>query len=170
MSIVLSHHDYGTCASCQAMEREVERLRGELADAHHDPIWDIGTRQAVERRLTILAPGQAAIVLDIDDMHGANGRFGHDGVDWRIAGIMRLIRSDDAYAGRWKRGDEVAVICNAANAPGLAIRLLILFELYGLSATIVIAPATRGGIDAGIARIGAAKQAGQRGQILEALC
>jgi GGDEF domain-containing protein len=168
MHIVLPRHDYGTCTTCRAMEREVERLRAELADAHHDPVWGIGTRQAVERRMTELTGQQAAIVLDIDDMHGANSRLGHAEVDRRIAGIMQTLRNGDTYAGRWLRGDEIVVFCDRADADGLAIRLLVLFELYGLGATIAITAATRDGVDGGIFRIGGAKSAGRRGEILGA--
>jgi GGDEF domain-containing protein len=148
-----------TCTRCTELEIE-------LARAYHDPIWQIDTRQAVERRLTQLGTGYAAVVLDIDRMHAANERFGHAGVDWRIAQIFQSVRRDDTYAGRWLQGDEIVVFCNVANAPGLAIRLLVLFEMRAMGATITMAPATREGIAEGIARIDAAKRAGQRGAIV----
>lgn len=153
-------HDIGdTCTRCAALEAE-------LAQALHDPIWQIDTRQAVERRLTALGPDIVAVVLDIDKMHDRNAEFGHAGVDWRVAQIFQSVRRDDTYAGRWLQGDEIVVFCNVANAPGLAIRLLVLFEMRGMSATITTAPATRGGIADGITRIEAAKQADQRGRIV----
>lgn len=152
-----------TCTTCAP---RIAQLEADLASALHDPIWGIGTRQAVERRLTGLSGLLSTIVLDIDGMHGANERFGHAGVDERISKIMQSVRTDDTYAGRWLRGDEIVIFCDQANAEGLAVRLLILFEMYGMGATITVAPATREGIAEGIARIDAAKANGQRGQIL----
>lgn len=145
------------------------QLEADLAAALHDPIWQIDTRQAVERRLTALGPDIAAIVLDIDRMHDRNAEFGHAGVDWRVAQVMQTVRGDDTYAGRWLQGDEIVVFCNEANTEGLAMRLLIAFEMRGMGATITITPATREGIAEGIATIDAAKRAGQRGEILEAI-
>lgn len=159
MATTILHDIGGTCTRCTALEAE-------LAQALHDPIWQIGTRQAVERRLTALGPDIVAVVLDIDKMHDRNAEFGHAGVDWRVARIMESIRAGDTYAGRWLQGDEIVVFTNEANAEGLAVRLLILFEMYGMSATIATAPATREGIALGIAAIERAKEAGQRGEIL----
>lgn len=159
---MLAQHS-STCTDCAP---RIAQLEQELAQALHDPIWGIATRQGVERRLTELSPDQAAIVLDLDDMHGANARFSHAGVDWRVTQVMQSIRADDTFAGRWLQGDEIVVFANAANAPGLAERLLILLEMRGMGATIAIAEATREGIAEGVARIDQAKREGRRGQIL----
>lgn len=157
------HH---ACPNCQLLATENEQLRTDLADALFDPIWDIGTRQGAERRLTELVGQYVAIVLDVDAMHDHNARLGHAEVDRRLAGIMRTIRTDDTYAGRWLRGDEIVVFCDQANAEGLSVRLLVLFELFGLGATITVTEASRSGIADGIAAIGRAKQNGKRGTIL----
>lgn len=149
----------GTCTRCVQLEQE-------LAQAYHDPAWQINTRQAMERRLTQLTGARAAIVLDVDRMHDANERFGHAGVDWRISRIFRSVRQDDTCIGRWLQGDEVVVICDAAQSGELAIRLLVLFEMYGMSATIAVAVATREGIAQGIVAIDVAKREGRRGTIL----
>lgn len=156
------------CGTCTRKNARIARLKAELANAYHDPIWDIETRQGIERRMPHLRTSYVAIVIDLDCMHDRNREFGHAGVDWRITRIFQHVRRDDSYAGRWLRGDEIVMFVHQNDAEGLAIRLLVTFEMYGMSATMLIAPASYEGIASGIAAIDAAKDAGRRGQILEA--
>lgn len=151
-----------TCTTCPI----VAQLRAELDQAHRDPIWGIYSRQGVERRMAHLTTEHATIVVDLDDMHGANAAYGHAGVDRRVARALGCIRHNDVLAGRWLRGDEVVLFPRTADALGLAHRLLGALLALDLSATIVVVWGNdQASIAAGLARIETAKHANERGRV-----
>lgn len=155
-----------TCTTYTLKDQEIARLRADLESAYHDPIWNIYSRQGIERRMPYLDRGMAVIVIDIDRMHDANAAYTHGGVDWRLRQILAGIRSDDTLIGRWKQGDELVIFVRLVHAAGLAQRLSAAFLAHGMSMTAaIVSNATHVGIAAGIARIETAKLSDGRGRV-----
>lgn len=145
----------------------IAQLRAELSTAHTDPIWGIASRQGIERRMQHCTKGYAIVVGDLDYLHEANERYGHEGVDARVRAALQ-VRAGDFYLGRWKRGDELIALVADDDAKGLAERLRAALQSQGLSATFAIVRGSdRYAAQAGLARIEEAKRAGQRGRIFE---
>lgn len=142
---------------------EIERLRAELARAHNDPIWGVLTRVGLERRMQHADTTKGVLVLDLDDLHGANDRYGHAGLDARMTRALGCLRKTDV--GRWQNGDELVVIAPVADLKGIDSKLARALRREGLSATRAwAASCTREAIVLCQARIEAAKRAGERGR------
>lgn len=143
----------------------IARLEADLHDALHDPIWNIASRQGIERRMLDLDPTYAIVVGDLDYLHDCNTRYGHEGVDARMRMALTLRRTD-VCVGRWLRGDEFIAPVKRRNARGLARRLQRRLVAVGLSATFaVVYGINTQAVAAGIARIELAKRMNERGKI-----
>lgn len=97
------------------------------------PVFQCLSRQGIERR----KPGKSSLVVffDIDDMKGANSRFGYEEVNYRIAKSLRETRAGDVsiQIGRWFSGDEfVSFACDK----NISDRIKNAFLSNGLSVTV----------------------------------
>ncbi|BCY08939.1 GGDEF domain-containing protein [Actinoplanes sp. L3-i22] len=70
------------------------QARGRLADARRDPVTGVCVRRVAEEHLD-RATGEVTLALiDGDDLHGVNARFGHAGGDALLAALAeRLMRA-----------------------------------------------------------------------------
>jgi diguanylate cyclase (GGDEF)-like protein len=70
------------------------RTRAELADARRDPVTAVFVRRVAERFLDRLSGEVTVALIDGDDLHGINQRFGHAGGDALLATVAdRLSRA-----------------------------------------------------------------------------
>ena len=148
--------------------REITRLEAALQDAEHDPLWDILTRNGVDRRLTETQPGYDVIYADLDYLHERNETLGSDEVDRRMQQALRLRAADLLLAGRWKRGDEVLFLAAAGTGTGAALRLLAALRAVDLSATCCVVPQAAhyvSAISTAHTCVTLAKRANLRGQV-----
>lgn len=101
-----------------------------------DPIWNCYTRAALELRWNEFSQDAVGIAYcDIDDMHGLNEQYGHDGTDQRILKVIESIRHDDIVSSRWLNGDELVFILKSGDVKSFCIRLLAEFNGQGINAT-----------------------------------
>ena len=139
-----------------------------------DPAQGMYRRAAFERRLVGNGRFTFAIVLDGDDFHGLNHRYGMAGVDAKVrAAIDSATRSGRDLAIKWA-GDEWAVAltdCQSReDARSVAERLAAAFHRNGIGVTWVVRPvevpgdhqAACAAINAGLEEIMAIKGARDR--------
>lgn len=135
------------------------------------PTYKCLTRQGVDRRWHKVSSQHQTmhlIFLDIDNMHRANEMWGYTEVDRRIARSLEQVRHDE-LVGRWYSGDEIIILCNAADSQQTAQRVQLAFEGNGLSATFGIAACDSRLLPENAKRaadlVQAAKERGDRGGI-----
>jgi len=104
--------------------RVVERL----VASHHlttqtltDPLTGVGNRRQWERNLSMLAPSDAVVVLDLDHFKQHNDRHGHEGGDRALIDFATAMRAAGRANDHVHRlgGDEFAVLLHAAQGPGV---------------------------------------------------
>src|SRR3954470_13549510 len=121
------------------------------AQVEIDPLTGLLNRRAVERLLPRLAPGDAAVVIDLDRFKELNDRHGHAAGDAVLTAFSRLLREQGRAEDRYSRlgGEEFLGIYPATNVEEVARGLDRLRSAWSRVAPL---PAT---FSAGIAAVGA---------------
>jgi diguanylate cyclase (GGDEF)-like protein len=126
----------------RAVER-LERAAGELALASvRDELTGVGNRRQGMAELARLAPGDALLMVDLDDFKGVNDRFGHaegDRILRRLGDVLRdSVRTPDVATRIG--GDEFLVVAEGAGDRGgvVAARLLERWRAAGVPTTLSV--------------------------------
>lgn len=128
---------------------QLVKTQQQLKEAHRamhalllDPTYGCYSRSGLEQRWHARQPDHDTLVFfDLDGLHDANERLGYHEVDRRIAAALKVDRTT-IILGRYYSGDELVLLCSAADAPGLAQRIRAQLAVHGLSATFGITPIT----------------------------
>jgi diguanylate cyclase (GGDEF)-like protein len=94
-------------------EGYVDQLQAELAVAYRDPVTGLALRTVAERHLLEVAGTDVTVALvDVDDMHGINSVYHHDGGDVFLAAVAQRMTQAAEPGDLVARlgGDEFAVI------------------------------------------------------------
>ncbi len=97
--------------------RDLERLS---LEAQTDPLTGIANRRTFNRALDASGPGDALVIVDLDNFKLVNDQFGHAGGDdvlRAMAGCLERARRDGDCISRFG-GEEFAAVLPAASADG----------------------------------------------------
>lgn len=122
------------------MKKTRQQLQDEINILAHDPIWGCYTRPACELYWNEFTTGAVAVVyMDIDHMHDLNAKYGHEGTDSRIRGVIANVRhgerGNDIVASRWLNGDELVFILKSGDPYAFCARMKHEFGKVGISVT-----------------------------------
>jgi diguanylate cyclase (GGDEF)-like protein len=94
-------------------ERRVSELRADLADANVDPVTGLAVRRLAERHIADTEGTDLTFaVIDVDDMHGINDAYSHDGGDYLLTQVAERL-TEAAEPGDFVArlgGDEFIII------------------------------------------------------------
>lgn len=131
-----------SASTLQALLRLQARLKDLTADRDsllYDPVFGCLNRAGLERQWTITRATHGIIFFDLDNMKQANDRFSYDGVNARIKlALLRSVRADETYAGRWFSGDELVLCAPKQVLVTIAERAKLAFADEGLTFTAAI--------------------------------
>lgn len=83
------------------------------------------------------------VFLDMDDMHGANKKYGYETVNGKIKRALHVRHTDVLIRSLWYSGDEFVIVLNGEGDPaGFMTRLRTALKNEGMSATMVAVPYT----------------------------
>jgi GGDEF domain-containing protein len=121
-------------------------LRQRIADLLRNPAFNCARRPALVEQWPALNHDALAIVfLDLDDLNGANFRYGYEGVNARVRAAFDALRSELSSQlhslTQWQEGDEFVLVVPKQLAQSSARRLQDYLNSQGLSATFGIVAA-----------------------------
>jgi diguanylate cyclase (GGDEF)-like protein len=108
-------------ASARSLSRTYRHLAIAETDAEIDSLSGLLNRRGIDRRFLELSPGDAMVLIDLDDFKSVNDLHGHavgDDLLKRFSGfLMRTCRSKNDWVGRLG-GDEFIVVLAKAGESG----------------------------------------------------
>lgn len=120
--------------SLRKLRMQMTALLADRDSLLYDPIFDCYNRTGLERRWEEVRDDHGIIFLDLDDLHGANERYGYEGVNERVrAALQHSVRADEVFAGRWYSGDELVICAPKTALIPIAYRAKEAFKAEGLT-------------------------------------